>query len=242
LLAALFSLVAATASSDADAGFGAPAVVPQLPPSFFDHDGPAVRYARLDRATCETELARRHVPFAAVDEARGVLAPVRLTGPLHGVTFRTGLPASKRESSPWEIVDCRLALSLDDFAAQLEAHDVAEVIHFSVYRPPTARWPEGKLGSRHPGGLAIDAGSFVKKDGTMLEVERDFHGRIGAPTCGPGTGPRPVSAEALELRRILCDAADARLFNVMLTPDYNWPHRNHFHLEVTAGARWFMVH
>ena len=39
----------------------------------------------------------------------------------------------------------------------------------------------------------------------------------------------------------MCDAADARLFNVVLTPDFNWPHRNHFHLEVTAGARWFVV-
>jgi hypothetical protein len=40
----------------------------------------------------------------------------------------------------------------------------------------------------------------------------------------------------------LCDAADARLFNVMLSPDYNWRHRNHFHLEVATGAKWFVVH
>ena len=245
-LAGLVALAAATATSPARAGFGAPEFVPQVPPSFFAAravgDGPAVRYARLDRATCQAELARRHVPFAAVGEARGVLAPVRLVGPLHGVTFRTGLPAAKRSTSPWEIVDCRLALSLDDFAVQLAAHDIAQVIHYSVYRPPTRHWPDGKLGSRHPGALAIDAGSFVKKDGTTLEVERDFHGRIGAATCGPGAGPNPASTEAVELRRILCDAAEARLFNVMLTPDYNYPHRNHFHLEVTAGAKWFVVH
>ena len=67
-------------------------------------------------------------------------------------------------------------------------------------------------------------------------VERDFHGRIGAPTCGAGTGPNPATPEALELRRIVCDAADAKLFNVELTPDFNWAHRNHFHLEVTAGC------
>ena len=75
----------------------------------------------------------------------------------------------------------------------------------------------------------------MKRDGTTLVVERDFHGRIGAPTCGPGAGPHPATPEALELRQIVCDAADARLFNVALTPDFNWPHRNHFHLEVTAG-------
>jgi hypothetical protein len=230
------------AAGDAAAGFGAPKVVPEAPPAYWEHDGPAVRYARLGREACEAELARRSVPFAPVGEARGVLAPVRLTGPLHGVTFRTGLPASKRASSPWEIVDCRLALSLDDFAAQLEGHDVAQVIHYSVYRPRSKRWPDGRLASRHPGALAIDAGSFVKRDGTTLEVERDFHGRIGAPTCGPGASPKPATPESLELRRILCDAADARLFNVMLSPDYNWAHRNHLHLEVTAGARWFVVH
>ena len=30
--------------------------------------------------------------------------------------------------------------------------------------------------------------------------------------------------------------------SVELTPDYNWQHRNHFHLEVTANVRWFLVH
>ena len=203
---------------------------------------PAVRYARQSRGECLAELGRRSIPFKLVDEARGVQSPVRLTGPLHGVTFRTGLPASQRVTSPWEIVDCRLALSLDDFAEQLAAHDVVEVIHFSVYRPPSAKWPGDKLASRHPGALAIDAGSFVKKDGSTLQVERDFHGHIGAPTCGRGAGPNPSSPESRELRTILCDAADAHLFNVMLSPDFNWPHRNHFHLEVTAGAKWFVVH
>ncbi|MFO0006556.1 MAG: hypothetical protein ACK559_36105 [bacterium] len=28
----------------------------------------------------------------------------------------------------------------------------------------------------------------------------------------------------------------------MLTPNYNWPHRNHFHLEVTSGVKWYIVH
>jgi hypothetical protein len=239
-LMGLVGLAVACASGTAGAGLGAPVALPDPPPAGFG-DSPATRYAKLDRTACEVELGRRSVPFVAVDEARGVLAPVRLTGPLHGVTFRTGLPKAQRATSPWEIVDCRLALALDDFAAQLATHDVQEVIHFSVYRPPVLSWPAGKLASRHPGALAIDAGSFVKKDGTTLEVERDFHGHIGAVTCG-GAGPDQTTPQAVELRRIVCDAAAARLFNVVLTPDYNRPHRNHFHLEVTAGARWFVVH
>ena len=202
---------------------------------------PAARYGRLDRGTCEAELQRRHVPFVAVGTARGVMAPIRLTGPMHGVTYHTALPASQRVTSPWEIMDCRLALALDDFSAILEKHDVVEVIHFSAYRPPSAGFnrPEGR---QHDGALAIDAGVFKRKDGSVLQVERDFHGHIGAPTCGPGASPNPVTAEAIALRNIACEAAQAHLFNVELTPDYNWPHRNHFHLEVTPSARYFLVH
>jgi hypothetical protein len=239
LVAGLLGFGVTLVAPASDAAFGVSPVVPDYVP--LPALAPALRYGRLDRVSCETELDRRGIPFSRVDEARGVLAPVRLQGTLHGVTFRTGLPEARRASSPWEIVDCRLALALDDFAAQLATHDITQVIHFSIYRPPIATWPDGKLASRHPGALAIDAGTFVKRDGTRLEVERDFHGHIGATTC-TGSGPHPATPEALELRRIVCDAAEARLFNVALTPDYNRPHRNHFHLEVTAGVAWFVVH
>ncbi len=233
----------ACAAPPSSAGFGAPSVAPPSGPYRLTTQGvPALRYATLARATCEAELTRRGVPFRRVDEARGVLEPVRLDGALHGVTYHTGLPASQRAASPWEIVDCRLVLALDDFSAQLAAHGIVEVVHFSMYRPPGTQWPASRVASRHPGGLAIDTASFLKTDGTTLVVERDFHGRIGAPTCGAGTGPHPPTPEALELRRIVCDAADAKLFNVELTPDFNWAHRNHFHLEVTAGSQWFYVH
>jgi hypothetical protein len=241
-------LAIACAAPASRAGFGAPRVDvrdlsrAQASPADAPVQPPAERYARLDRARCEEELARRSVPFARVEDAPGVLAPVRLNGPLHGVTYRTGLATPQRSSTPWEILDCRLALSLDDFAMQLATHDVVEVVHFSIYRPPSPRWPADRVASRHPGALAIDTASFVKRDGQSLTVERDFHGHIGAPTCGPGASPRPPTPEAMELRRILCDAADAKLFNVALTPDYNWAHRNHFHLEVTAGVPWFLVH
>jgi hypothetical protein len=73
-------------------------------------------------------------------------------------------------------------------------------------------------------------------------VEKDFHGRIGAKTCGAGAAkPSSLPTSAATLRHLVCDAADAQLFNVMLTPDFNWQHRNHFHLEVTAGAKWMYL-
>ena len=204
---------------------------------------PAYRYAQLDRPACETELTRRGIGWISAGDARGVLAPVRLTGAVGGVSYHTGLAPKQRATSPNEVFDCRLVLALDDFGAILARHGVVEVIHMSGWRPPAAKsWPAGKLGTRHDGALALDAGYFVRKDGTRLDVEKDFHGRIGARTCGPGTGPWPATAEAIELRSIACEAADAHLFNVELTPDYNRPHRNHFHLEVTPNVKWFIVH
>jgi len=202
---------------------------------------PAVRYGSMTADDCRAELAARHISFRT-ETARGVLAPVRLTGPLHGVTFRTDLDAKQRETTPWEIGDCRLILAMDDFAAILAAHDVVEVRHYSMYRVAPKSWPDDKIGGQHNGGLALDAARFTKSDGTKLVVLDDFHGAIGAQTCGDGAGPRPVTDKGLELRAILCEAVSKHLFNVVLTPNFNRPHRNHFHLEVMANKKWFLVH
>ena len=202
---------------------------------------PAVEYAAMDSASCLEALGRRSISFQSVPSARGVATPVRLTGPLHGVSFHSALPAKARATSPFEIMDCRLVLALDDFAQILARYDVDEVVHFSAYRPPPKNWPAEKPGQRHGAALALDAAVFLKKDGTKLNVEKDFHGAIGAKTCGPRSGPWPATEEAKTLRAIACDTADAHLFNVELTPDFNAKHKNHFHLEVTPGVKWFLV-
>jgi hypothetical protein len=202
----------------------------------------ATRYAALDRPSCEAELGRRQIAFERVGEARGVVAPLRLKGPIGGVEFRSMLPLAQRRTSPYEIYDCRLVLALHDWARVLARHEVVEVVHYSVYRPPPAKAVLHGPGRRHSGALAIDAAIFKTKDGATLNVEKDFHGRIGGKPCGAGNGgANGLPAQAVTLRQLVCEAADAQLFNVMLTPDYNWPHRNHFHLEVTAGARWVLV-
>jgi hypothetical protein len=211
-----------------------------VPPVILPIEAPAQRYAKLDKTACEAELTKRGISFKS-ETASSVLAPVRLTGPLRGVTFHSSLPAAQRTTSPYEIFDCRLVLALDDFSVILNRYDIVSVIHFSVYRPPPAKFAP-PVGKQHTGALAIDAAVFVRKDGTKLTVEKDFHGRIGANTCGAGTSPWPVTPESVALRGIVCEAASARLFNVVLTPDFNWAHRNHFHLEITAGAAWYLVH
>ena len=201
---------------------------------------PAYHYAQLSQADCEAELVSRHIDFIR-ETATGVLAPVRLTGRLHGVEFRSNASAKVRATSRYEIVDCRLVLALYDFAQILSDHGIVEVRHYSMYRPPKSA-PDGEIGKRHSGALAIDTGRFIDSAGAELDVDRDFHGAIDARTCGEGAAPDPPTAAALALRAILCETVERRLFNVVLTPNYNRPHKNHFHLELTAGVGWFLVH
>jgi D-alanyl-D-alanine dipeptidase len=92
---------------------------------------PAYRYANASDADAIAELER-------VEQAPGVRAPIRLTGRLHGVHFHSSLPPEQRVTSPFEILDARLALALDDFAAVLERHGIDEVIHYTMYRPNVA--------------------------------------------------------------------------------------------------------
>ncbi|MEO8878529.1 MAG: hypothetical protein ABI461_23270, partial [Polyangiaceae bacterium] len=194
-LARAFMFALATLTTCGGAAFGSKPTKSKVDVPANAMTTPAFEYGALDRAACEAKLAERGIAWAPVASARGVLAPIRLAGPLHGVDFHSGIPAKSRATSPYEIMDCRLALALDDFAAILAKYDVTEVVHLSAYRPPPKNWPVAKISDHHGGAMALDAAIFLRKDGTALNVEKDFHGAIGAKTCGPKSGPWPATAE-----------------------------------------------
>lgn len=268
-------------------------------------DSPAYRYANMQSDEVFAELDRRKILYSKEQHVDGVLAPIRLTGRLHGVLIRSALPPEERTTSVFEILDARLALALDDFAAMLAKQGVVEIIHYTMYRPNTpapgsrfanqspkdvrhkeakskprsskrraalsAGTPKGAKagkagrfgprskqkfrtattdehahgkwappGTRHPAGLAIDVGGFRMADGRLLSVAQ-FAGKIGQQTCGTGA-PVPISAEARELRQIVCDARSSGLFTYALTPNYDQDHHDHFHLEIKPGVMWFLYH
>jgi hypothetical protein len=105
----------------------------------------AYRYANMSNDEAFTELDRRKIIYTREMSTAGVRAPIRLTGRLHGVYFHSSLPPDERVQSPFEILDARLALALDDFAAVLERHDIVEVMHFTMYRPNVAAHDHGVL-------------------------------------------------------------------------------------------------
>src|SRR5262249_2573236 len=182
----------------------------------------------LDRDACEAELRHREIAFERAEPTAGVLAPIRLRGALHGVAAHSIVSPAYRARSQKELIDCRFALSLDDFAAALAVRDIVEVEWSSAYRTKTELGCTAKYsGQQHCAALAVDVMSFRKRDGRRLVVARDFHGKLGTLTCGPGTPARN------ELWSIACDAA-GREFQVVLTPNWHVDHRDHFHLELTV--------
>ncbi|UQA60939.1 extensin family protein [Polyangium aurulentum] len=104
---------------------------------------PAYRYANMTDDEAFAELDRRQIPYTRVAVAPGVRAPIRLAGRLHGVYIHSSVPLEQRATTMFEILDARLALALDDFAAVLERHDIDEVVHYTMYRPNVAREDHG---------------------------------------------------------------------------------------------------
>jgi hypothetical protein len=202
----------------------------------------AYRVAQLDRPSCLSELSRRNIVYQLVSDAPGVRTPVRLKGTLGKIKFVTGSPESERDRLPWEVLDCRLVVALDEWTQVLQAHEVSEVVFSSGWRPSTKLAIDGTEGKRHAGALAMDVHAFRLRSGGELVVERDFHGRLDTPVCGPDAAPEnPVTPEARELRSIVCSSAELRIFQSILTPNYDVHHANHFHVEVTPNVRWFIL-
>ena len=202
----------------------------------------AYRYANLTNRAAAAEMAARGIRYVhATPPLPGVRFPIRLTGRLHGVLIRSSLPAAERRDSPFEILDARLAIALDDFCRILAQHDIVELVHFTMYRPPP-QTPKDRNGpqTRHPGGLAIDLGGLRKRNGQWIAVGPHWPGLIGRKTCGRGAR-RLENRRGRELMSIVCEAYDQRIFHYMLTPHFDRPHADHLHLEIKPTVEWFLV-
>jgi hypothetical protein len=199
----------------------------------------AFQYAAMDTDECLAELDARKFPYERVPEAQSnVDTPLRFTGPIHGVSFEPTYRAERNPNTPSTIADCRLALAIDDLALVLAKHGIIEAQYLSMYRPNRFARP----GVRHPSALAMDLATVKHADGTIYSVQYDFLG-AGGRTCGDGARkPRRDTPGARLWRNIACELADKRSFNLILTPNYDWGHRDHLHLEVRTAIRWVLVH
>lgn len=182
----------------------------------------------MARAGLAVERDRRSRP--------GVGAPSRIVGPIHGVRFI--LPP---KSSKFGVMDCRLVLALEEVTKVVSEYGVAAIRIDNSYRPH-AHLPGSRRPSQHNYGLAADVMAFVLSDGRTLEIERDWPAARGEPACGPEARLSKDTAEALELRNIVCAIARAQIFHHMLTPNHDYAHRNHVHMDIQRGNRRGTIH
>ncbi len=187
----------------------------------------------LDRAACLARLDSIGVAYEPIEDARGVGIPVRLRGAIEGVEVR-----HRGGSALHEIIDCRLAAAIAEWAPALREAGVARLEHLSIYRPGAIVAGSRRV-SGHAKALAIDVGFVILDDGSEIDVLNGWEERShGADPCGRYEESEPSA----RLRGAVCAAVRAGIFQVVLTPHHDRAHQNHLHLELVPGVDWSFVH
>ena len=188
------------------------------------------RYA-VTASTCERRLEEMGVSFRRYRGARaeGVRRPIVLEGEVRGLEVR-----GRWDNELHSVTDCRLVLAVADWAPILLRAGVREIQYFSMLRPGARIARSGRVSS-HASAMAIDVGWFILEDGTELSILDDWEDRDrGEAPCG---GRYREDAHSALMRRVVCEAADEGIFQIMITPHHDHAHRNHLHLEVRPDAR-----
>lgn len=187
-----------------------------------------------DVASCRAWLDLYGIRYTPGPASMGVTDPVTVTTPINGVPYRYLTNTNRRATF---FMDCSLARSLVSAAPILRSHGVTEVADIGVYNyrcigtgtPPNC--PNGM--SQHAYAKAIDLGEFLTADGTKYNVETDWVIDPAAEkTCEAAT----ASDEDAWLHALICELKGDEVWNIVLTPKYNDAHRNHFHVDLTAGS------
>lgn len=103
--------------------------------------------------------------------------------------------------------------ALQPLARQMLGQGVREILHFGSYSCRAIRGGTGL--SEHATANAFDIAGFRLADGSTISVLKDW----------PGSG-----VKARFLRNVRSDLCS--WFNVVLSPDYNADHANHFHVDM----------
>jgi len=103
---------------------------------------------------------------------------------------------------------------LQPAARQHFGQEVMRVEHLGTYACRNLYHRDSGRRSEHATANAIDVASFVLADGTQITLQSDWNGE----------------ASKAAFLRALRDGA-CRFFDVVLSPDYNEAHRDHFHFD-----------
>lgn len=171
-------------------------------------------------AVCADELRALGVSFTVGPAKQGVDLPVTITGPIGGVTLTTW---DKKKPL---YMDCSLAVSLARSATFFADAGVTEIFYSGIYSRRNVRGTNRP--SRHSFALAIDIHRFHGGAIGKLTVEDDYEQGLGDDIDCIG---KPLTDGGRTLRTLYCRLARSEEFRLVLTPDTDADHYNHFHME-----------
>ena len=182
---------------------------------------------------CHAMLDALGLDWAVAGASRGIADPVRVQPIIHGVAFRY-----VSNSTPTAmIMDCELAPRLAALADLVLPMGIDEVIHIGIYNyrcigggDPDV---DGCTPSMHAYARAIDLHAFgLAGSDVEYSTETDFVITTRSDPC-----PIESFSEADRvLKEIACALWSERVFQIVLTPNYNAAHRNHYHVDLTEGS------
>ncbi len=147
--------------------------------------------------------------------------PLWIAPVLHGVAYRPGGLGNDPKAI---FTACPHGLALDDSAELLAARDTTDIVHWGVYN---CRVISGTSTlSQHAFANAVDFAGFKLSDGNYYTVLDDWEkGETNPSTAG--------GAFLYEFAHALYDEY---IYNIILTPEYNAAHEDHFHCDLTPGS------
>jgi hypothetical protein len=199
-------------------------------PAALSDDGSNAPAPPYDPAACRARLRELGIHYVDWQEVRGIEDSIVVRPPIGGVHFLDGTFTGRERPL---LMDCRLAISLHRMAVQLrQTWRIVELTHFGIYNYRCMPNSDPCRPSTHARGLGIDISAFRDERGHVFSVRDDFEPN-GAPTCPA----RAVDGDDQTLKDIACWLYGSRTFSLVLTPNYNEAHHNHFHLDLTNIVR-----
>ncbi|MDP6944523.1 MAG: extensin family protein, partial [Myxococcota bacterium] len=186
----------------------------------------------VEMSDCMLELIERgvgfHVGVNPMDSPDGhpdlvcdVHDPVWVDGTLAGVNYRY---ASTDGEVKRMFAACELALAMHDTATLVATEGVTDIVHLGVYN---CRVISGTSTlSQHAFANAIDIAGFQLDTGAYWTVFDDWEDGVADPLTESGDWLLWFANE-LYVQWI---------FNIILTPEYNAAHDDHFHCDLTPGS------
>jgi len=191
-----------------------------------------VRVSAPTDTSCHAMLDALGLDWEPTGATRGVTDPVRVQPDIRGVHYRY----ISRETGRAMLMGCSLAPRLAALSDMVREYGIDEIVHIGIYNYRCIGGGDPDSGdctpSQHAHAHAIDIHEFgLAESDEAYNVETDWV-ITGGPVC-PGS---PLSTADRVLHEIACRMFSEDIFHIILTPNYNAGHRNHYHVDLTPGA------